>query len=94
MRNAFEEQEFDHPEFDNEELDSIVEQACRICDEDSVEQEETHTWPTLDPSSEDCIFDCLTNMRNALLQDFELFLCLLVPEMYPLYLVSYHESYI
>lgn len=40
---SFEEQEFDHPEFDNEELDSIVEQACRICDEDSVEQEETHT---------------------------------------------------
>ncbi|XP_052064281.1 histone-lysine N-methyltransferase KMT5B-like isoform X1 [Mytilus californianus] len=45
-------EELDHPEFDHEELDSIVEQACRIC-EDTVEQEETKTLNQNDETNVD-----------------------------------------
>ena len=62
---SFEEQEFDHPEFDNEELDSIVEQACRICDEDSVEQEETHTLAKNMECLKENVPGCSTNDETS-----------------------------
>lgn len=64
MSFSFEEQEFDHPDFDHEELDSIVEQACRIC-EDTVEQEETKTLVHNVDSLNDSVPGCSKAMDSS-----------------------------
>ncbi|XP_063399629.1 uncharacterized protein LOC134684276 [Mytilus trossulus] len=57
-------EELDHPEFDHEELDSIVEQACRIC-EDTVEQEETKTLTQNEETNIDSCLNVDINMNSS-----------------------------
>lgn len=57
-------EELDHPEFDHEELDSIVEQACRIC-EDTVEQEETKTLTQNEETNVDSCSNVDINMNSS-----------------------------